>query len=89
MADVTKFITEFIDNAKCKITELAKTELENTEKKHQLDMFIASKVTELVGKLKLGWFTKLVISRCVVPNISIFTQHIYDLLKAKVEGVTK
>lgn len=86
-------IKEFIENvamvSKTHITELAKTELTNENKKLMLDEKIVNYVELAISQLSLNIFLKTLLKRLLLPNVSVITQIIFDLLKEKIEGVTK
>ena len=82
-------IAEIIKFAKLNIADLAKTELGNKEKKQALDRAIRGYLVPLLATTNMGWVTKLIFEKFVLDNIPVFTQAIYDLIKARVEGVTK
>ena len=71
------------------ITDLANKELQNEEKKAQLDRVITEFLISVIAGAKIGWFTKWMIEKLVLPHISELTQFAYDLLKEKIKGVTK
>lgn len=92
--DLITFVKWVIINAKTKIKELALTELNNDEKKAKLDSYM----TDIIVHNADYWMPKnpivkfvlnYVINKFILPNISGFTQLIYDLLKTKIEGVTE
>lgn len=81
-------LNQLVFCAKNTVTDLAKKELSNTEKKAQLDNVIMTLILSILDGAKIGWITKLIIEKFVLPRISEITQAVYDLLKAKIEGVT-
>jgi len=88
MADFLEFMNGFVNTTKEQITELVDAELKNTEKKAQLDEKITEFAKSTLDKTKLNIFVKLAIKKLVIPHIADITQVIYDLLKAKITGVT-
>ena len=84
-----EFILAFTNKTKDGIIELAQTELNNDNKKLALDHSIVEFVEQAISGLSMNWFFKTVLKRLVLPNVSLITQIIYDLLKAKIEGITK
>lgn len=82
-------VAEVIRFAKLNIAELAKTELENAEKKSALDRAIKGYLVPLLATVRMGCFTKFIFERFVISNIPVITQAIYDLIKDRIEGVTK
>lgn len=82
-------LSEALDNAKDKILELAKTELENTEKKAQLDGyiidFIMNKVVMPINFVGFDVIADNAIMSLLKALVPIITQKIFDLMKAKFE----
>lgn len=82
-------LSEALDNAKDKILELAKTELENTEKKAQLDGyiidFIMNKVVMPINFMGFDVIADNAIMSLLKALVPIITQKIFDLMKAKFE----
>lgn len=82
-------LSEALDNAKDKILELAKTELENTEKKDQLDGyiidFIMNKVVMPINFMGLDVIADNAIMQLLNALIPVITQKVFDLMKAKFE----
>lgn len=84
-----EFITNFVEQAKNKIIELAQTELTNENKKLMLDHYIIDYVEKAINGLTINFVFKIALRKLVLPNVSLITQLIFDLLKAKIEGITK
>lgn len=80
------FIKSFVNTAKEKIVELATTELNNQDKKKKLDEAIITFLELNVERYNV--FVRLAIKKLIIPNVDNVTQLIYDLLKAKIKGVT-
>lgn len=82
-------LSDALDNAKDKILELAKTELENTEKKAQLDGyiidFIMNKVVMPINFMGFDVIADNAIMSLLKALVPIITQKIFDLMKAKFE----
>ena len=83
------FILNFVNTTKQNIIELAKTELNNNNKKMVLDQRIIDFLDNTIAGVKLNFILKLALKKLLLPNVSIITQIIFDLLKAKIEGITK
>ena len=75
-------------NTKKDIIELAQTELNNENKKLVLDHNIVEYLEKAINGLTVNFIFKMVIKKLLLPNVSIITQWNFDLLKAKIEGVT-
>ena len=82
-------VAELIRFAGVNIKELAQKELSNTEKKSQLDKAIKGYLIPLLATARMGVVTKFIFERFVIANIPVITQAIYDLIKSRIEGVTK
>lgn len=83
------FIKEFVDETKENIIDLAKTELNNSNKKLELDSRIIDFLDDTLSGVKLNFILKFALKKLLLPNVSAITQIIYDLLKAKIDGITK
>lgn len=82
-------VAELIKFAKLNIAELAQKEIANKEKKAILDKAIMGYLVPLLATAKLGFFTKFILEKFVLDNIPVITQAIYDLIKDRIDGVTK
>lgn len=82
-------LSEALDNAKDKILELAKTELENKDKKAQLDAyvidFIMNKVVMPINFMGFDIIADNAIMQLLNALVPIITQKLFDLMKAKFE----
>lgn len=82
------FINGFTAVTQNEITELANKNISNEDKKKQLDVKMFEYVQKILATQKLNIFVKLLIKKLIVPCINDVTQLIYELLKAKIKGVT-
>ena len=82
------FIENFVMVAKTNIIELAQTELSNENKKLVLDHKIISFIDSTLEKLTVNLILKFALKKLLLPNVSLITQIIFDLLKERIEGVT-
>lgn len=88
-------VAEFIKFAKLNIADLAQKELDNKEKKEQLDKAIKGWLIPLIATVTFkipfvpDCFVKYLFNKFIIDNIPVLTQAVYDLLKDKVKGVTK
>ena len=86
---ILKGIDEALDNAKDKILELAKTEIENKEKKAQLDGyvidFIMDKVVMPINFMGFDVLADNAIMQLLKALVPLITQKIFDLMKSKFE----
>jgi len=76
-------INNFVNYVKINIIDLAKKELDNTEKKDKLDKAVYVYLETLISGARVNLFVKWLIEKFVIKNIPIITQAIYDLLKFK------
>ena len=83
------FIQDFINVSKAKISDLATKELTNEEKKLKLDEKLIGYTNYVIKCAKLGFIPKFIVNKYILPMIPSITQAIFDLLKTKIEGVTK
>ena len=84
-----EFINNFAEQAKSKIIELAQTVLTNENKKLMLDHYIVDYVEKAINGLTVNFVLKLALRKLILPNVSLITQIIFDMLKARIAGVTK
>lgn len=87
--ELKNFILNFVNTTKQNIIELAKTELNNNNKKLILDQRIIEFLENTIAGVKLNFILKLALKKLLLPNVSVITQIIFDLLKARIEGITK
>lgn len=84
-----EFIINFVDETKTSITKLAETELSNENKKIALDHRIITFLDTAFENLTINFVLKMILKKLLLPNVSLITQLIFDLLKEKIKGVTK
>ncbi len=82
------FIAGVLETSKKIIAEVEKTkDLTGEEKKKRLDdaiiVFIQANIS------KYHFFVRFAINKLVIPYVADFTQAIFDLLKARIKGVTE
>lgn len=82
------FINGFAAVVQNEIVKLADKNMSNEDKKKQLDVKMFEYVQKVLTTQKLNIFVKLLIKKLIVPCLDDVTQLIYDLLKAKIKGVT-
>lgn len=78
-----------VNFAKDKIVELTKKEISNEEKKEILDNAVTAYIIQTLNAVSPNFFIRWAITKLLLPNISIITQKIFDLLKEKIDGLTK
>ena len=84
-----EFIENFVATTKTSIVELAQTELSNQNKKLVLDHKIGDFLEETLNNLAINFILKIALKKLLLPNVSLITQIIYDLLKEKIKGITE
>ena len=84
-----ELIDKFFANTKKDIVELAQTELSNENRKLSLDHSITDFLTQAINGLTVNIFAKMILKKMFLPIVPMLTQWVFDLLKAKIEGVTK
>ena len=84
-----EFIENFVETTKNNIVELAQTELSNENKKLTLDHKIVNYLDEALENLTINFILRIALKKLLLPNVSLITQIIYDLLKEKIKGITK
>lgn len=82
-------LSEALDKAKDKILELAKTEIENKEKKKELDAyiidFIMEKVVMPINFMGFDVIADNAIMQLLKALVPVITQKLFDLMKSKFE----
>ena len=84
------FIQEFTQNAKDYIEKYEQyKDLTGEQKKARVDDMVLTYCNNILDKLPLNFVFKWVFKQILIPNIPHITQAIFDLLSAKVQGITK
>ena len=87
---IRTFIKDFVQNTKGYIEKYEQyKELSGEEKKARVDSLIYEYVEGVIDNIGLNFVFKFVIKKLLLENIPILTQLIFDLIKVKVEGITK
>lgn len=90
MSNLKDFINGFKETSQAYIAKFQQIQgLSNDEKKARLDDVLTTYATNAVNKLNMNFVVKLVFKKLLIPNIPHLTQAAFDLIKAKVDGVTK
>ena len=87
--EIKKIINNIVNLAKHQIEILAKTNLNNNNKKKALDSQIRNYIDNILNTVSINFILRFIIKKIFIPIIPDITQIIYDLIKVKVEGVTK
>ena len=64
-------------------------ELTNQEKKQRVDEVIGKYVSSTIDYVQINFLFKLILKKYLLPNVPVITQAIFDLIKTRVEGITK
>ena len=86
-----EFLENFADVVR-NLIERYETEykdLDGQGKKLRLDDAITNYVTGIIDNIGLNFIFKLVLKKLLIGNIPVITQIIFDLIKTKVDGITK
>lgn len=87
---IKTFIKDFVQNTKSYIEKYEQyKDLTGEEKKARVDSLIYEYVEAVIDNIGLNFIFKFVIKKLLLENIPTITQLIFDLLKAKVDGITK
>ena len=87
--NIKTFIQEFTEKTKNKIAELAQTQLSGAEKKAKLDEKMTKWAEELLNTAKINAILKQAVKQFVIKNIPVITQAVFDLLRARIKGITE
>jgi len=86
---IKEFIGEFAEKTKENIAKLAETKLTGAEKKAQLDEKITKWAEKTVNEAKMNIVLKQAVKQFVISSIPVITQAVFDLLKARIAGITE
>lgn len=64
-------------------------ELNGVQKKARVDEVIKDYIEITIDGLNVNFVLKLIVKKLLVENIPVITQCIFDLIKAKIEGITE
>lgn len=64
-------------------------ELNGKQKKARVDEVITDYIECTIDNISLNFVVKFIIKKLLIENIPVITQCIFDLIKAKVQGITK
>lgn len=88
--DIKEFISDFAQKTKEIIANLEKREeLKGAEKKKQLDENMKKWAEELLNAAKMNILLKNAVKQFIIANIPVITQAVYDLIKARIKGITE
>lgn len=88
--EIKAFIEEFTTKTKNLIIEFEQVKgLTGVQKKAKLDEKMTKWANELLNGAKINALLKQAVKQFVIKNIPIITQVVFDLIKSRVEGITK
>lgn len=64
-------------------------DLNGKQKKARVDELITNYIEATIDNIGLNFIAKFVIKKLLIDNVPVITQAIFDLIAAKVEGITK
>jgi len=85
------FLFNFADVVK-NLIEKYETQYKNLsgpERKERLDDAIANYAITVIDNLGFNFIFKFVLKKLLIENIPVVTQIIFNLIQAKIEGITK
>lgn len=87
---VKEFIQNIVKESKHYIEKYEQyKELSGVQKKARVDDILKTYIENTIDTIGLNFIVKLIIKKLLIENIPVITQCIFDLIKAKVEGITK
>lgn len=87
LADLLDSYSDLKEQAKAKIVEQAKEDLEGYKKKEVVDALVVKGLKALATKLASPLLTLII--DYLIARVPVMTQKIYDHLKERVDGITK
>lgn len=87
---IKTFIKDFVQNTKGYIEKYEQyKELSGEDKKKRVDVLITDYVQAVIDNVGMNFVFKFVLKKLLLENIPTLTQLIFDLIKTKVDGITK
>ena len=87
---IKTFIKDFVQNTKGYIEKYEQyKELSGEDKKKRVDVLITDYVQAVIDNVGMNFVFKFVLKKLLLENIPTITQLIFDLIKTKVDGITK
>ena len=86
-----EFLKNFVTVTK-NLIERYETEYKNLNgegKKARLDEYLTGYTMTVIDNIGLNFIFKFVLKKLVIENIPTITQIIFDLIKTKIDGITK
>ena len=90
MKKTKQFIENFTQRVKISIAALETySALTSEQKKERLDEMVTKFVQETIDSIGLNFVLKLIVKKLLIENIPLITQAAFDLIKARVRGITE
>lgn len=87
---IKQFIKNIVAESKHYIEKYEQyKDLTGEEKKARVDDILKTYIENTIDTIGLNFIVKLIIKKLLIENIPVITQCVFDLIKAKVEGITK
>lgn len=87
---IKEFIKNIVAESKHYIEKYEQyKDLTGEEKKARVDDILKAYIENTIDTIGLNFIVKLIIKKLLIENIPVITQCVFDLIKAKVEGITK
>lgn len=87
---IKEFIKNIVAESKHYIEKYEQyKDLTGEEKKTRVDDILKTYIENTIDTIGLNFIVKLIIKKLLIENIPVITQCVFDLIKAKVEGITK
>ena len=88
--DIKTFIQDFANNTKKYIEKFEEyKELTGEQKKQRLDEIIEDYVEVALDSVNMNVVLKFVFKKVLLANVPVITQIIFDLIAARIKGITK
>ena len=84
-----EFIQNIVKQSKFYIEKYEEyKDLNGAQKKARVDEVIKDYIEITIDGLNVNFVLRLIVKKLLIENIPVITQCIFDLIKAKVEGIT-
>lgn len=88
--NLKEFIDGFVETTKFYIKRFEEIKnLTNEEKKERLDELLINYCEKAIDTLGVNFLFKLVLKKILIANIPHLTQTIFNLIRLKIEGITR
>ncbi len=88
--EIKGFIDNFVETAQMYIEKYEECkDLTGAQKKERLDDIITNYVNVALDGIGLNFIVKFIIRKLLIENIPFITQQIFNLIQARIKGITK